>query len=399
MHFDISTALTLTSLLTLAVGASLRFAASRYPPELRATMRVWIGGLFLQAAALFAPALVGTSPEPILVVPLNFIYALAYAEMGRAVNLFTGRPRSYFGLVLVAIVTLVSILLALVWQDDRWRVALNSVPLALLEYSVAHAILRDRTPLRPADYLTGALFVACASLALSRGFVVFLGPAIVPHETYVMLTNLVYVFSSVLPMIGTIGFVLMCGDRLNDDLARLAMVDPLTGVYNRRTLAGLAATAMEESAVTGKPLSLLALDVDHFKRINDEFGHDVGDETLCGLVGLIQESLHPEQILCRLGGEEFAILAAGLGEAEACLTAERVRRHVAASPLSVAGNDLSLRVSIGVATLNAGNGDLTSLLRDADRALYSAKRAGRDRVAAASHAAAGVAFSPASPLP
>jgi len=76
-----------------------------------------------------------------------------------------------------------------------------------------------------------------------------------------------------------------------------------------------------------------------------------------------------------------------------------VRRHVAASPLSVAGNDLSLRVSIGVATLNAGNGDLTSLLRDADRALYSAKRAGRDRVAAASHAAAGVAFSPASPLP
>jgi diguanylate cyclase (GGDEF)-like protein len=384
MHFDISTALTLTSLLTLAVGASLRFAASRYPPELRATMRVWIGGLFLQAAALFAPALVGTTPEPILVIPLNVIYALAYAEMGRAVNLFTGRPRSYFGLVLVAIVTVNSILFGVVWHDDRWRLALNSLPLALLEYSVAHAILRERRPLRPADYLTGALFVACAGLAIARGFVVLLGPPFVSHETYALLSNIVYVFSSVLPMIGTIGFVLMCGDRLNDDLARLAMVDPLTGVYNRRTLAGLAAKAMDESERNGKPLSLLALDVDHFKLVNDEFGHDVGDETLCGLVSLIQESLHPDQILCRIGGEEFAILVPGLGEAEACLAAERVRRHIAATPLNVAGNPLSLRVSIGVATLDNGQGNLTSLLRAADRALYSAKHAGRDRIAAAS---------------
>lgn len=385
MHFDISTALTLTSLLTLAVGASLRFAASRYPPELRATMRVWIGGLFLQAAALFAPALAGTTPDPVMLIPLNVIYALAYAEMGRAVNLFTGRPRGLFGLVLVAIVMLVTILFGLVWPDDRWRVALNSLPLALLEYSVAHAILRERTPLRPADYLTGSLFVACAALAIARGFVVLLGPAFVSLETYIALTNVVYVFSSVLPMIGTIGFVLMCGDRLNDDLARLAMIDPLTGVYNRRTLAGLAAKAMDDSARSGKPLALLALDIDHFKSINDEFGHDVGDETLCGLVGLIQESLHPAQILCRIGGEEFAILVPDIGEAEACLVAERVRRHIAASPLIIGSHSLSLRVSIGVAALEPGFGDLTSLLRDADRALYSAKRAGRDRIAAASH--------------
>ena len=109
-------------------------------------------------------------------------------------------------------------------------------------------------------------------------------------------------------------------------------------------------------------------------------------ETLVGLVGLIQEALHPDQILCRIGGEEFAILVPGLGEAEACLAAERVRRHIAASPLSVAGSPLGLRVSIGVATLTHGRGDLTSLLRDADRALYSAKRAGRDRIAAASSA-------------
>jgi diguanylate cyclase (GGDEF)-like protein len=281
-------------------------------------------------------------------------------------------------------VVLNSIVLGLLWRDEVWRIILNAVPLAALQYSVAHAILRERSPLRPADYLTGTLFIACAGLALARGFVVFLGPRFVSQDTYAALSNVVYVFSSSLPMIGTIGFVLMCGDRLNDDLARLAMVDPLTGVYNRRTLAGLAATAIADAERDAKPLSLLALDVDHFKRINDEFGHDVGDDALCGLVGLIQEVLHADQILCRIGGEEFAILVPGLGETEACLAAERVRQHIAASPLVVAGVPLNLRVSIGVATLARDDSNLTSLLRAADRALYAAKRDGRDRIAAAS---------------
>ncbi|MEO6687927.1 MAG: GGDEF domain-containing protein [Dokdonella sp.] len=384
MHFDIATALFITSLLTFTVGASLRFAASRYPVELRDTMRVWIGGLFLQAAALFAPSLVGTSPDPAWIIPLNFIYALAYAEMGRAVDLFAGRPKSYLSLVLVAIVVVNSVVLGLLWRNEVWRVIMNSIPLAALQYSVAHAILHERRPLRPADYLTGTLFIACAGLALARGFVVFLGPRFVSQETYAALSNVVYIFSSSLPMIGTIGFVLMCGDRLNDDLARLAMVDPLTGVYNRRTLAGLAATAITNAQRHAKPLSLLALDVDHFKRINDEFGHDVGDDALCGLVALIQEALHQDQILCRIGGEEFAVLVPGLGETEACLAAERVRQHIAASPLTIAGVPMNLRVSIGVATLANDQQDLTSLLREADRALYSAKRNGRDRIAAAS---------------
>lgn len=384
MHFDIATALFITSLLTFTVGASLKFAASRYPAELRVTLDVWIGGLFLQAAALFAPSLVGTSPDPAWIIPLNFIYALAYAEMGRAVNLFAGRPRSYMSLVLVAIVVVNSIVFGILWRDESWRVILNSVPLAALQYSVAHAILRERRPLRPADYLTGTLFVACASLALARGFVVFLGPRFVSQEMHGALNNVVYTFSSVLPMIGTIGFVLMCGDRLNADLARLAMVDPLTGVYNRRTLTGLAATAIANARRQAKPLSLLALDVDHFKRINDEFGHDVGDDALCCLVALMQEALHEDQILCRIGGEEFAVLVPGLGETEACLAAERVRQHIAASPLAIAGVSLNLRVSIGVAALANDQQDLASLLREADRALYSAKRNGRDRIAAAS---------------
>jgi diguanylate cyclase (GGDEF)-like protein len=395
MHFDIATALSITSLLTFAVGGSLMFAASRYPTELRETLRVWTGGLFLQGFALFAPAMLGTSPDPRMILPLNLIYALAYFEMGRAMNLFAGRPRSYLSIVLVAAVALNSFLFDIVWPRDSWRLIANAVPLAALQYSVAHSILRERRPLRPADYLTGTLFLACAALALARGFVLFLGPAFVARETYALLSNVVYVFSAILPTIGTIGFMLMCGDRLNDDLARLAMVDPLTGVYNRRTLAGLAETAIQDAARDAKPLSLLAIDVDYFKSINDEFGHDCGDEALRGLVMLIQESLYPDQILCRIGGEEFAVLLPGLGEAEACLAAERVRQHISASPLPVEGHTLALRVSIGVATLAGDTHDLTALLRDADRALYCAKRSGRDRIAAAPGPALAVGRNPA----
>jgi diguanylate cyclase (GGDEF)-like protein len=181
--------------------------------------------------------------------------------------------------------------------------------------------------------------------------------------------------------------MLMCGDRLNDDLARLAMVDPLTGVYNRRTLAGMAERAITDAFRSARSLALLAVDVDHFKRINDQFGHDTGDEALRGLVAMMQAALPPEHVLSRIGGEEFAVLLPGSSEAEACLTAERLRRHVERSPLFIEGRPLTLRVSIGVAALGDDCGDLAALLRGADRALYAAKRAGRNRVAAISKCA------------
>lgn len=384
MRIDVPTAMLVTSLLTFGVGLSLAFAVSRYPADLRGTMRVWIGGLFLQALALFAPAVLTGTPNAWLMVASNVIYALAYAEMGRAVDLFAGSRPGWLRLLLVGMVGVVSFAFSVVWPQVGWRIVGDALPIAALQLLVARAILGERPRLRPADVLTGALFFACAVLALTRGVVEFLGPHLIAPDWRNAMNDIVYVFSAILPMLGTIGFMLMCVDRLNDDLTRLAMVDPLTGVYNRRTLAGLAETAIGKSLREGQPLSLLAIDVDHFKRINDEFGHDSGDEALRHLVAFIEEALHPEQILCRIGGEEFAILLPGADEGDACLTAERVRRHIAASSFSVRGHTFHLRVSIGVATLDGVACDLATLLRDADRALYAAKRAGRDRIAAKS---------------
>ncbi len=381
MHFDVATALTVTSLLTFSVGASLGFAASQYPAELRGAMRVWIGGLFLQTLPLAAVAVLGSSPHPGVAVILNTAYALAYAEMGRALQLFTGqRHRHTQSMLLVGAVALISVLFSFAWPQPGLRVALTEIPIAALQFMVARSVFRQAGALRPADYLTGALFLACAVVAVSRAIVEFLGPTLITPDWRVAMTSIVFVFSSILPTIGTIGFMLMCSDRLSDDLTRLAMVDPLTGAYNRRTLVERARSAIDEAVRLRLPLALLAIDVDHFKQINDEYGHDTGDEALLGLVRLMRESLGADHMLSRIGGEEFAVLLHGLDEKDACAVAERLRRHVAESPFSINGRIVTLHISVGVSALADGIRDLGALLRDADRALYAAKRGGRDRV-------------------
>ena len=377
MNFDIRSAMLIASLLTVCVGASLWFAASRYPDPLRRTMRIWIGGLLLQVIALSSAAIRGPhSSAALMIVATNAIYALSYAEMARAMNEFAGPSR--VPLALVGLFVLVLVLFTMVWPSSRWRVTFDTPPLVALQLGVALSVLRGRGTLRPADWLTGSLFVGCAILALARGLAEFLGPTLVSAEARLGVLYTVLVFSSILPTIGTIGFMLMCGDRMNDDLGRLAMLDPLTGVYNRRTLAVLAAESIDASRRTQRPLALLSIDVDHFKEINDACGHETGDEALVALVRLMRESLREEPLLSRIGGEEFAVLLRDTGEQAALGVAERMRRHIAASPLALGRHSLRVNVSIGVATTSREVGNLRDLLRNADRALYAAKHAGRN---------------------
>ena len=380
MNFDIKSAMLIASLLTLCVGASLSFASSRYPAHLRTAMRIWIGGLLLEMLALLSAVLRSPAWDPALaIVVTNTLYALSYAEMGRAMNHFANRPRNPVPLLLVALTCAILCLFTFVWPSPRWRVTLDTLPLMALQLGVARAVLLGRERLRQADVLTGALFVACAALALARGLTEFLAPVLGGARLQPVMLDIVLVFSAVLPTIGTIGFMLMCGDRLNDDLARLAMTDPLTGVHNRRTLARLADAAIGEALHAGRPLSLLAIDVDHFKRVNDALGHDAGDEALLGLVRLMRESLAVDAPLSRIGGEEFAVLLPNLSELEASVLAEYLRQHVASALLPIHGHPTRLTVSVGVASIDADTRDLRALLRNADRALYAAKHAGRNR--------------------
>lgn len=168
--------------------------------------------------------------------------------------------------------------------------------------------------------------------------------------------------------------------RLEANLRHMAATDFLTEVYNRRALFEAARREVRRSARHGHPLALLVVDVDRFKRINDTLGHAAGDTALCHLVALCRESLRGEDVLGRLGGEEFCILLPETDSVGALEVAERLRVRVAASRLQVEGGTIAMTVSIGMAALQPGETTWESLLKRADQAVYRAKAAGRDRV-------------------
>jgi len=386
MHFDLATAMIVTSGLTLVVGMSLAVAVSRYPDHLRHAMHIWIGGLLLQIPVFLLFGLVGAWPGTPAIMMANALFALAYTEMGRAVRVFAGGDAGNSRVELALIATLIAIpfVFGYLWPSPRWRLILGAPLLAWLSLRVARSILARGGTLRAADYLTGGLFIVSAIPMLLRALVELAGPAIDLEPAREIARNLFFVTGSCLPLIGTIGFLLMCNDRINDELSRLAMIDPLTGVFNRRTFEERAEQAVAQARRQHGPLSLLAVDIDHFKHVNDEFGHEGGDEALRVVVALLRESLHEGQILSRIGGEEFAVLLPGVDESEASAIAERLRRHLEHSAVHVDGRQLFLQISIGVAALSSQTETLSTLLRAADRALYAAKRDGRNRVATSS---------------
>ena len=173
--------------------------------------------------------------------------------------------------------------------------------------------------------------------------------------------------------------------RLVTDLQRLSRRDGLTGLLNRRALEDALAQQLECSHRSGEAFCVLMLDADHFKQINDRFGHAVGDLALKHLSKLLRAHMRSVDRLARFGGEEFLVLLPGLALADALPVAERLREMVAAVPLAHADGMIPLSVSIGMAEWSGPQEDASRLLVRADAALYEAKRRGRDRVASARH--------------
>jgi diguanylate cyclase (GGDEF)-like protein len=166
-------------------------------------------------------------------------------------------------------------------------------------------------------------------------------------------------------------------------LAHLACTDALTGVHNRRSFMDRLAAAASLGARHGRPVSVLLLDVDHFKAINDTHGHPVGDSTLRALAATCLRSLRDGDCVGRLGGEEFAVLLPETDGAGAVVIGERLRAALARTEVPASGVRLRFTVSVGVASLDAAADDAEKLLHRADEALYAAKRGGRNRVKAA----------------
>jgi two-component system, cell cycle response regulator len=173
-------------------------------------------------------------------------------------------------------------------------------------------------------------------------------------------------------------------DRLRQSVQQsieMALYDALTGLNNRRSLERRLPAMIQAARLRGAALTMMIFDIDHFKRVNDTYGHDVGDLVLKGFAAQLREIFRAGDLLCRLGGEEFVVVAPGVDAAQAAQIAERARRTTESREFAIddKAGAVSITVSIGLAECRV-EWDSAELYRRADRALYLSKSAGRNRV-------------------
>ncbi|MDE3106046.1 MAG: GGDEF domain-containing protein [Acidobacteriota bacterium] len=195
-----------------------------------------------------------------------------------------------------------------------------------------------------------------------------------PHWTYSMLG--IIVLSNCLLLM----YVWFAVAEMYSTVEASAGLDALTGCMNRRALMKLAAHELARSERTGMPLGIVAVDLDHFKNVNDTYGHAAGDMALCAVVGMLRTRLRSADVVARLGGEEFLLLLPDTDAVSAAGVMQNLLQAVAAMPIEYEGSEIHVTISAGV-TQRMPRGDTwTAMLKRSDRALYQAKATGRNRV-------------------
>jgi len=276
------------------------------------------------------------------------------------------------------------------------RIALSCAVGVLLFALSGLRLLRGPRPLAPLRKTLGLAYAALCATILWRGLLALAEPDLTLFSSG-LATSLSYLPLFLLMIAGSFGLLLLFKDRDDRLLTRMATHDELTGAPNRRALLDMADMLAARSRREARPLAVLMLDIDHFKLVNDNYGHAVGDAVLRDLTAVIRKELRAYDAFGRFGGEEFVAVLPDAGREDALGVAERIRAAVAASrPAGAPG--VRYTVSIGVAWESPGaaaaaiapgvaetdrKGGLDTLLSLADQAMYVAKGAGRNRVCAA----------------
>ena len=384
MTLDVRTLVLLASLVTLLISICLVYAARGYPDALRNSLWAWAGGTGVQSLGWLLLGLRGHIPDFSSIVVANTLVAFGYAEIISALRHFGGGGGRRFWLPhwLALGVAAVCIAYSVEAPDLRARLMIVSGLIAMQYLIGLQLVWRLAPPPRPVSHrVMIAMFVVGIAVLSARAIAVYLAP-LPGNDPFVLtpLQALSFATGTFGPVVATFAFLLMVSDRMNEELGRLAMFDPLTEVYNRRSLDELAARAVAEARRHARTLSVLVVDADHFKRINDEYGHEAGDRALKALVEVLRRTARSEDLIGRLGGEEFVVLMPDADAIAGAAGGERLRIAIERSVFRVNDQSVPLRVSIGVAALRDPRDDFAALLRRADHALYEAKRAGRNRV-------------------
>ena len=377
MSLDISTLYLVATLVAAMLGGMLLFFGRQEKiPALN-----WWGAAYLLGAVsvalwMLASAMLGD----VLSLAFNAIGFVACAMVWNAARVFHGRKPSWFGLGFGA-AAWVAAILTLPPEDSALRMTIGAGIVALYATLTASELWAERRksvqrrwPTVIVPFLHGFVLM----LPILIGDIVDSGNGQFGASVWAM----IFAVELVLYAVGTVFVIFMLVSERAVTVHKVAAsCDPLTGMFNRRGFSEATARMIEREAKAGRPITVMIFDIDHFKSINDRFGHPAGDEVLKLFANVIAQTLRITDLCGRIGGEEFAAMLPCSLE-EAMHAAERVRQAFATCGIEIDEAPVVTTVSIGVAG-GPAHTELDVLLAAADTALYDAKRGGRNRVRAA----------------
>lgn len=323
-----------------------------------------------------------TNPAPVAIaIFLVYLFALTFGLIGIARHYGTAPPWRMLAAIWTASVLATPIIFTLSYGSPA-RGLLYQLPYFAMHAAVGLVIYRSHRR-QPLDLLLFALNGVAASLHLLKPLIAWtIGTASAPQgymaTTYAAVSQ--SMASVTLVALALVLLLVMMRDTTAEMATRLE-TDALSGILNRRGFDQHAAQMLAHVRRTNEPLTMVTADIDHFKSINDRFGHGVGDQVIAQFAALLRQSVRGKAIVSRLGGEEFGVLLAGASLATGRRIAETVRERLAAEGVAQLNGDV-VTASFGVAQMTQGD-TLFDLSRRADAALYRAKAGGRNRVALA----------------
>lgn len=383
-ELDVATLGVALSLVTLSMTLLLCVAAWHAGTE--KGLRHWALGNFTIMLGLVLNVYQEQIHHGLSVVLAYTLMTLGIGVTWLGIRAFKGQAQPQTGPLLAAL-TVMLLMWVFRFQVDHQpaRIVISSVILSGMSLLCARELLIPaEQPMRTAYWFTGFTALFCAvGLAFRAALSFTLLP--VSAETSLVPMQSVTLLGAMVAQIGlACGFILMTHYRTTIALHRLSERDALTNTLNRRSLQQQAAAVLDLARQQEYPTTLIMLDADHFKRINDQFGHQTGDAVLCHLVSRVRQHLRTDDLLGRFGGEEFILLLPGLDTESAVQVAERIRQGLCAQPWHNDDLPVALSVSMGVACSDQHGYDFDSLVGAADAALYRAKALGRNRVELAS---------------
>ena len=377
MSFDTSTLYLFATLVAGMLGAMLMFFGRQ---ENIPALKWWGTAYLLGAASVAIWTIGGARLGDTVSLALNAVGFIACGMVWNAARVFLGRKPNLPGLVLGAIAWIGTVVV-LPPGDSAMRLTIGAAIVAIYAALTASELWNERRRTMHSRWPTIAVPVLHGAVLMLP---ILLGDLLRAHDETFSSSVWVTAFSIelVLYAIGTVFVIFMLvSDRAVTVHKTAASIDPLSGMFNRRGFAEACSRVIEREANAGRPVTVMIFDIDHFKSINDRFGHPAGDEILKLFSTVVVNNLRISDLSGRIGGEEFAALLPCSLE-EGVIVAERVREAFEASNIACEEGPVDTTVSIGVAGGPAGT-ELDVLLAAADTALYQAKRTGRNRVEAA----------------